>query len=321
VKLLAEPTLITMTGRPATFLSGGSFPILVPSGLGTVSVEFREYGTRVDFVPIVVGNGNIRLQVRPSVSDIDESRGVDLNGTKVPGLTQRHTDTEVEMRAGQTVALAGLIQNRVEGQNKGIPLLADLPWVGRAFSRVEEKVNEVELLIIVTPELVGPLEAHQVPQCGPGQLTTSPSDCELYGNGYLEVPNCCLQGKAKNCRNCPPGAAGPAAAETSAPPGASGQDPTTEAIPTKAKAAEPPRSRNHEAQRRKNSGTMWSMSPGTPAPASPIVPSASATPVSVTPAAPNYRSPAPATHASTSPQAAPAGAPQFIGPLGYDPLR
>jgi pilus assembly protein CpaC len=195
VKLLAEPTITVMTGRPATISSGGSFPILVPNGLGTTSVEFRDYGTRVDVVPIVLGNGNIRLEIRPRVSEVDETRGVEVNGVKVPGLTIRYTDTSVEMRAGQTLALAGLIQYRTESLNKGIPGLADMPWLGRAFSRVEEHVNEVELLILVTPEIVGAMEPHQVPQCGPGQLTTSPNDAELYWYGYPEVPDCCLGGE------------------------------------------------------------------------------------------------------------------------------
>lgn len=103
-------------------------------------------------------------------------------------------DTAVEMKAGQTLALAGLIQSRIEAENRGVPYLADLPWIGRAFSRVEERVNEVELLITVTPEIISPLDAHQVPQCGPGQLTVSPCDHDLYWNGHLEVPNCCLFG-------------------------------------------------------------------------------------------------------------------------------
>ena len=194
VKLLAEPTLVTMTGRPASFNSGGSFPILVPNGLGTVGIEFKEYGTRVDFVPIVLGNGNIRLEVRPSVSELDDSRGIEVNGVTVPGVTDRTVETSVEMKAGQTLALAGLIQTRMEAQKKGVPFLGDLPWIGRAFSRVQERMNEIELLVVVTPELVGPLDPHQVPQCGPGQLTISPDDHELYGYGYLEVPNCCLFG-------------------------------------------------------------------------------------------------------------------------------
>lgn len=189
-KLLAEPTLTTMSGRAASFNSGGSFPVIVPSGLGTNSIQFREYGTRIDFIPTVLGNGTIRLEVRPSVSEINQATGVEVNGIKVPGLTERFADTSVELRAGQTLALAGLIQSRIESQNKGVPLLADLPWVGRAFSRIEERANEVELLILVTPEIVGALDPHQVPQCGPGQNTTLPRDSEFYGYGYLEVPNC-----------------------------------------------------------------------------------------------------------------------------------
>jgi pilus assembly protein CpaC len=105
-------------------------------------------------------------------------------------VTERNVDTSVELQAGQSLALAGLIQNRVEASNRGIPGLADVPVLGRFFSRVEEKTNEVELLMIVTPELIAPLNPHEVPLCGPGQLTTSPSDKELYAYGYLEVPHC-----------------------------------------------------------------------------------------------------------------------------------
>jgi len=86
VKVLAEPTLVTVSGRPASFNSGGEFPIPIPQGLGTTSIQFREFGTRVDFVPIVLGNGHVRLEVRPSVSELDYSRSVTLNGTTVPGI-------------------------------------------------------------------------------------------------------------------------------------------------------------------------------------------------------------------------------------------
>lgn len=221
-KLMAEPTLVTMSGRPASFTSGGSFPILVPSGLGTVGVEYHDFGTRVDFVPIVLGNGTIRLEVRPSVSERDDSRGITIDsqstrggsiGLTVPSLTTRSVDTAVELRCGQTLALAGLIQNRVEAQQRGIPYLGDLPWIGAAFSHVQERVNEVELLIIVTPEIVAPLDPHQVPQCGPGQLTTSPSDHDFFSYRYLEVPNACVSGPGPaNCKTCPPGQPGMAPA-------------------------------------------------------------------------------------------------------------
>lgn len=199
VKVLAEPTLVTVSGRAASFSSGGEFPILVPQSLGTVSVEYREFGTRVDFVPIVLGNGRVRLEVRPQVSEIDPSRSVTINNTTVPGLRTRWADTAVEMNAGQTLALAGLIQTQTETENKGLPWLSDLPWVGAAFRRVEEQHNEIELLILVTPEFVSALDPHEVPPCGPGQLSERPSDVDLYWRGYLEVPKCCDGGGCQQC--------------------------------------------------------------------------------------------------------------------------
>ncbi|MCA9188126.1 MAG: pilus assembly protein N-terminal domain-containing protein [Pirellulaceae bacterium] len=190
VKVLAEPTLTTVSGRPARFISGGEFPILVPQALNSITIQYKEFGTALDFVPIVLGNGNIRLEVRPEVSEIDNSRGVSANGTTVPGLRKRTVDTAVEMRAGQTLALAGLIQTRVESENRGVPWLADLPWAGAAFRRVQETINEVELLVLVRPELVDALDGCDVPQYGPGEQTESPKDIDLFFRGYLEVPVC-----------------------------------------------------------------------------------------------------------------------------------
>lgn len=190
VKLLAEPTLVAMTGRPATFNSGGEFPYEVSGGFGSTNLQWKRWGTRIEFVPTILGNGYIRLEVRPTVSELDSVR---MPGARC-GIVERSVDTSVELKAGQALALAGLIQSRVEAENRGVPYLADLPWIGRAFSRVEERVNEVELLITVTPEIISPLDPHQVPQCGPGQLTVSPCDHDLYWNGHLEVPNCCLFG-------------------------------------------------------------------------------------------------------------------------------
>ncbi|MEX0711278.1 MAG: pilus assembly protein N-terminal domain-containing protein [Pirellulales bacterium] len=199
-KILAEPQLVTVSGRPAFFNSGGEFPILVPQSLGTVSVQYRKFGTQVDFVPIVLGNGAIRLEVRPRVSEIDPSRSVTINDTSVPGLRVREVDTGVEMRAGQTLAIAGLVQNRVEAQVRGVPWVSDLPWVGAAFRRTSEEVNEIELLIMVTPQLVDALDPHEVPPCGPGFDTASPTDIQLYMRGHIEVPRCCTDGSCADCR-------------------------------------------------------------------------------------------------------------------------
>ena len=190
VKILAEPTLVTLSGRPATFRSGGEFPIIVPQSLGTVSVQYRQFGTQVDFVPIVLGKGSVRLEVRPQVTEIDRSTAVNINNINVPGLRTRMVETGVEMKSGQTLALAGLLQERVEVENKGLPVLADLPWVGAAFRRVQENINEVELLITVTPEFAEAMDPEEVPPCGPGQFTTSPNNVELYMRGYMEVPKC-----------------------------------------------------------------------------------------------------------------------------------
>jgi pilus assembly protein CpaC len=200
IKILAEPQLTTISGRPASFNSGGEFPIIVPQSLGTVSIEYRQYGTRVDFVPIVLGNGNLRLEVRPQVSEIDTSRSVVINSVSVPALRTRWVDTAVEMKAGQTLALAGLLQQRVEAQNRGLPWLADLPWFGAPFRHIAEEVNEVELLIMVTPEFVEGVDPNEVPPCGPGEATTTPNDVELYWRGYMEVPRCCEDGSCPSCQ-------------------------------------------------------------------------------------------------------------------------
>jgi len=200
VKVLAEPTLTTVSGRPAAFNAGGEFPVLIPQGLGTVAIEYKQFGTRVDFVPIVLGNGNIRLEVRPQVSEVDNARGVDINGLRVPGLRNRWVDTAVEMRAGQTLALAGLIQDRVESQNRGLPVLSDLPFAGALFRRVVETSNEIELLVLVRPEFADAMDRDEVPLFGPGEHTTTPNDKELFMRGYLEVPNCCPDGSCLKCR-------------------------------------------------------------------------------------------------------------------------
>ena len=94
-----------------------------------------------------------------------------------------------------------MIQTRTEAENRGVPWVADLPWIGAAFRRVEETANEVELVILVTPELVDPLDRHEVPPCGPGTRTGSPGDVDLYWRGYIEVPRCCTDGSCTRCQN------------------------------------------------------------------------------------------------------------------------
>ncbi len=194
VRLVSDPTLVTVSGRPAFFNEGGEFPIQVPQSLGTVTIEWKKYGTQMDFVPIVLGNGLIRLEVRPRISEIDPTLGTTAQGINVPALKTREVDTGVEMRAGQTLAIAGLIQQRSELETRSVPLLGELPYVGVMFSRKKEKTNEVELLILVTPEIVEPMDCAEVPPCGPGTMTTLPSDWQWYMKNHIEVPKCCPDG-------------------------------------------------------------------------------------------------------------------------------
>lgn len=189
LKFLAEPTVIATHGRPARFTVGGKVPYIVPSGNGAITVSYEEYGTSVDFLPFVVGPGRIRLEVRPEVKEPDESRAVTINGSSVVAFTQRYVETAVELQAGQTFAIAGLLQSRTESSARRTPFLGELPYFGALFRRIEERRNDIELLITVTPELVDAMDPHEVPRGGPGLNSMSPNDRDLFINGHLEVPN------------------------------------------------------------------------------------------------------------------------------------
>lgn len=321
-KIISEPTLVTVSGRPAYFEVGGEIPYEIPQSLGTTTIEFKSFGTRLDFVPIVLGNGAIRLEVRPRVSQLDESIGIPVGNRVVPGFKKRELDTGVELRAGQTLALAGLLEHRVEAENKGIPFLADLPWVGAGFRRVEEDVNEIELLILVTPELVDGMDPNEVPPCGPGMSSVSPCDIDLYFRGHLEVPRCdgpCAMGGAGCGPNCGaggqaiPGGLGTSGGEEIAPPPGN-------AAPGNA-APEPPAARGSGASMR-----LRSASPTTynaPArPAAPVVtqgqPSAVPTPVM---ARDRYNPQAPTSRYGSAPSDNASQGPGLIGPMGYDVLN
>jgi len=193
-KILSEPTLVTQSGRPAYFHVGGEIPYQISQGLGAVSIEWKKYGTRVDFVPFVLGNGRIRLEFRPDVSEIDNSRNTLASG--VPAIKFRASDTAVELETGQTLAVAGLVQTRVEAQNRGLPWVSEAPIVGALFRRVKEENNEIETLILVRPEIVEAMDPHEVPGCLPGMNSRSPSDWDLYMLGKIERPNCVPAGEA-----------------------------------------------------------------------------------------------------------------------------
>src|SRR5262249_22977120 len=144
-------------------------------------------GVQLEFVPTILSGGRLRMQVCPEVSSKDLSNTVVVQGITVPSLITRRVITEVEMNFGETRVIAGLISNKVTARASKIPFLGELPFVGAAFRRVNHNEAETELIVMVTPELVSPVDESQLPD-GPGRSTTSPTDRELFFNGYLETP-------------------------------------------------------------------------------------------------------------------------------------
>jgi pilus assembly protein CpaC len=188
VKLIAEPRLTTLSGRPASFLAGGEQAVPVPAGLGQVGVQFEEFGTRLNFIPIVLGNGKIHLEVEPEVSQLNAANGTSINGTIVPGRTTNRVNTTVELETGQTFVIGGLIQNQVTATMLKIPVLGDMPFLGPLFSSKSYQETEQELLVLVTPWLVDAMSCDQRPQVLPGQETRRPDDFELFLENLIEVP-------------------------------------------------------------------------------------------------------------------------------------
>jgi pilus assembly protein CpaC len=187
-KLMAEPRLVTLSGRPASFLDGGEQAVPIPAGLGQVGVQFEEFGTRLNFLPIVLGNGKIHLEVEPEVSDLSVASGTNIQGTVVPGRVTQRVHTTVELESGQTFMIGGLIQHTTSGDDRKVPVLGDLPFIGAAFRQVNHDDKETELVIMVTPHLVDAMDCAQLPQLLPGQETRSPDDFELFLEGILEAP-------------------------------------------------------------------------------------------------------------------------------------
>jgi pilus assembly protein CpaC len=187
-KFLAEPRLITLSGKPANFLSGGQLAVPEPSGLGTNAVAFQDFGTEVSFLPIVLGNGKIYLEVQPLIKTINASNGTTIQGTSVPGFDTQRLHTTVELEPGQTFAVGGLVQHLVNASAQRVPLVGDIPFLNFFFSFKSYSEQETELLILVTPHLVDAMACDQLPKFLPGQETRSPDDFELFLEGILEAP-------------------------------------------------------------------------------------------------------------------------------------
>jgi pilus assembly protein CpaC len=160
---LAEPNLIAYNGQEASFLAGGEFPVpVVSGGAGTVSVVFKEFGIRLTFTPTIAGDV-IRLKVAPEVSSLDFASGITLEGFRIPGLTTRKAQTVVELRDGQSFAIAGLLDNESQHDEQAIPLMSKLPIIGKLFKSKAERADQTELMVLITPRLVRALDPDEVP--------------------------------------------------------------------------------------------------------------------------------------------------------------
>ncbi len=162
VTTLSEPNLTALSGETATFLAGGEFPIPISEGLGTVSIEYRDFGVSLSYTPTVLANGRISLRVRPEVSELSTQGSVTLNGFQVPALTIRRTETTVELGSGQSFMIAGLMSNNSQNSIDKAPGLGDMPILGNLFRSRAYRQGETELVIIVTPYLVKPVSANQI---------------------------------------------------------------------------------------------------------------------------------------------------------------
>ena len=157
VSVLAEPNLTALSGETASFLAGGEFPVPVSQALGSVTIEYKQYGVGLAFTPIVVSDGRISMRVRPEVSELSNSGAVTLNGFTVPALTTRRAETTVELGSGQSFMIAGLLRNTASNNIDKAPFLGDLPILGSLFRSTNFRREETELVVIVTPYLVRPV--------------------------------------------------------------------------------------------------------------------------------------------------------------------
>ncbi|WOH84475.1 type II and III secretion system protein family protein [Bradyrhizobium sp. BEA-2-5] len=188
---LAEPNLTTLSGDAARFLAGGEIPVPVasspvPGALPTVTIDYKKFGVELAFVPTVLSRGVINLRVEPSVSELDFTNAVSISGTTIPALTRRDARTTVELRDGQSFAIAGLLQTRNRQDVSQLPWIGSVPILGTLFSSKSYQQQETDLVIIVTPRLVAP--------AAPGQQLASPldsrlpaNDVDFFLNGQMEV--------------------------------------------------------------------------------------------------------------------------------------
>jgi pilus assembly protein CpaC len=166
LQILAEPNLLTATGKEASFLAGGEFPYPVvqsSTGGNAITIQFREYGVRLTFTPTILENGQIHLKVKPEVSALDYSNSLTISGFTIPAISTRRVESEMDLGDGQSFAIAGLVDDRVTRLMNKVPGIGDLPVLGQLFRSVQFSKSKTELLILVTPRIVKPLAPSEIP--------------------------------------------------------------------------------------------------------------------------------------------------------------
>jgi pilus assembly protein CpaC len=160
LQMLAEPNVLALDGKPASFVAGGEFPFPVVQGgssVGAVTIQFREYGVRINFLPVVTPRGTIRLQVSPEVSSLDYANALQFQGFTIPALATRKVQTQVELESGQSFVIAGLLDNKITESLNKIPGIGDIPLLGKLFQSRTRTRDNSELMVLITPELVRPI--------------------------------------------------------------------------------------------------------------------------------------------------------------------
>ncbi len=202
VKILAEPNLICLSGETANFLAGGEIPVPVPSGLGTIAIEYKPFGVWLEFTPTVISPDKINIVVRPEVSELDFDKGVNIESIVVPALTTRRAETTIELGDGQSFAIAGLIKDNLRENSEKFPVLGEIPVLGALFRSSEYLKEQTELVIIVTPHLVKP--TNMVKQTLPTDNIKEPTDFEFYLMGMIEGESSGPQAMARTREVTPP---------------------------------------------------------------------------------------------------------------------
>jgi len=243
VTTITEPNLTALSGETATFLAGGEFPIPIAQGLGQVTVEFRQFGVSLAYTPTVLSNGRISMRVRPEVSELSTQGAITLNGFQVPAITTRRTETTIELGSGQSFMIAGLMSANSQNSLEKAPGLGDVPILGNLFRSREFRRGETELVIIVTPYLVKPVDAKDL---------KLPTDGYRSSNEFEQ-----LLGYQNNAGVSGEGRPGPVAAQPNAP-----QPKVSEVDPAAIVPNQPEKPRRADKKSRKDEREASAATPG-----------------------------------------------------------